>query len=70
MRGNRLFYLSVAPSEFPVILQKLADVGLNKAKDGAWARVIVEKPFGKDLPSAQKLNNKWTSMACWTRPTF
>jgi glucose-6-phosphate 1-dehydrogenase len=55
-RGNRLFYLSVAPSEFPVILQKLADVGLNTAKDGAWARVIVEKPFGKDLPSAQALN--------------
>jgi glucose-6-phosphate 1-dehydrogenase len=55
-RGNRLFYLSVAPSEFPVILQKLAEVGLNNAKEGAWARVIVEKPFGKDLTSAQALN--------------
>jgi len=55
-KGNRLFYLSVAPSEFPVILQKLAEVGLNQAKEGAWARVIVEKPFGKDLPSAQALN--------------
>jgi glucose-6-phosphate 1-dehydrogenase len=55
-QGNRLFYLSVAPSEFPGILHKLAEVGLNKARDGAWARVIVEKPFGKDLPSARELN--------------
>ena len=55
-KGNRLFYLSVAPSEFPVILEQLAKAGLNQAKEGAWARVIVEKPFGKDLPSAQALN--------------
>jgi glucose-6-phosphate 1-dehydrogenase len=55
-RGNRLFYLSVAPSEFPVILEQLAAAGLNKTKEGAWARVIVEKPFGKNLESAQALN--------------
>ncbi len=55
-RGNRLFYLSVAPTDFEGILQKLALVGLNKAKEGAWSRVIVEKPFGSDLPSAQELN--------------
>ena len=55
-KGNRLFYLSVAPSEFPIILQKLAEVGLNQTKEGSWARVIVEKPFGKDLVSAQALN--------------
>jgi glucose-6-phosphate 1-dehydrogenase len=55
-RGNRLFYLSVAPSEFPGILEQLAKAGLNKTKEGSWARVIVEKPFGKDLPSAQTLN--------------
>ncbi|HEX8310381.1 MAG TPA: glucose-6-phosphate dehydrogenase [Chthoniobacteraceae bacterium] len=54
--GNRLFYLSVAPSEFGGILNQLAAVGLNKAKAGSWARVIVEKPFGKDLASAQELN--------------
>jgi glucose-6-phosphate 1-dehydrogenase len=54
--GNHLFYLSVAPSEFGGILSKLAAVGLNKAKPGSWARVIVEKPFGKDLASAQELN--------------
>lgn len=55
-RGNRLFYLSVAPADFGMILGKLAEVSLNAAPDGAWARVIVEKPFGKDLPSAQALN--------------
>jgi glucose-6-phosphate 1-dehydrogenase len=55
-RGNRLYYLSVAPTEFAGILEKLAAVGLNRAKSGAWARVIVEKPFGTDLPSAQELN--------------
>lgn len=55
-RGNRLFYLSVAPSEFPGILEMLAAVGLNKTREGSWARVIVEKPFGKDLQSAQALN--------------
>jgi glucose-6-phosphate 1-dehydrogenase len=54
--GNRLFYLSVAPSEFEGILAKLYAFGLNKAQPGSWARVIVEKPFGTDLPSAQELN--------------
>lgn len=55
-QGNRLFYLSVAPSEFEGILSKLYAFGLNRAPEGGWARVIVEKPFGTDLPSAQELN--------------
>ncbi|MGC3990240.1 MAG: glucose-6-phosphate dehydrogenase [Chthoniobacteraceae bacterium] len=54
--GNRLFYLSVAPSEFEGILEKLKGAGLNKTTEGSWSRVIVEKPFGTDLPSAQELN--------------
>jgi glucose-6-phosphate 1-dehydrogenase len=56
-RGNRLFYLSVAPTEFEGILQKLNEFGLNKTRPGSWARVIVEKPFGTDLPSAKALNS-------------
>jgi glucose-6-phosphate 1-dehydrogenase len=56
-RGNRLFYLSVGPDQFPIILENLRKSGLNKAKDGSWARVIVEKPFGTDLPSAIELNS-------------
>jgi glucose-6-phosphate 1-dehydrogenase len=55
-KGNRLFYLSVAPSEFPVILEQLKIAGLNKAVEGSWARVIVEKPFGKNHESAETLN--------------
>lgn len=55
-RGNRLFYLSAGPDQFPVILENLRKSGLNQAKPGSWSRVIVEKPFGTDLPSAQVLN--------------
>ena len=55
-RGNRLFYLSVAPSEFEGILENLKKFGLNKSPTGGWTRVIVEKPFGYDLATAQELN--------------
>lgn len=55
--GNRLFYLAVAPDQFDPILQHLKAAGLNKAADGAWARVIVEKPFGTDLATARHLND-------------
>lgn len=55
-KGNRLFYLSIAPEFFDDVLDKLKQVGLNNAADGCWSRVIVEKPFGKDHASAQHLN--------------
>jgi len=55
-RGNRLYYLAAGPDQFPVILENLRKSGLNAAQSGSWARVIVEKPFGSDLPSAQRLN--------------
>ncbi len=55
-RGNRLFYLSAGPDQFPVILENVRKSGLNGARPGSWARVIVEKPFGTDLASAQRLN--------------
>jgi glucose-6-phosphate 1-dehydrogenase len=56
--GNRLFYLSVSPTEFEGILGKLAEYGLNKTREGSWTRVIVEKPFGHDRQSAHNLNSK------------
>jgi len=56
-RGNRLFYLSVAPAEFEGILNHLSEAGLNKSPAGGWTRVIVEKPFGTDLASARELNS-------------
>jgi glucose-6-phosphate 1-dehydrogenase len=55
-RGNRLFYFAVAPDQFEPILKHLKAVGLNQAREGSWARVIIEKPFGSDLESAQELN--------------
>jgi glucose-6-phosphate 1-dehydrogenase len=55
-RGNRLYYLSVAPSEFEGILKNLKEFGLNKSPAGGWTRVIVEKPFGYDLATARELN--------------
>src|SRR6059036_1546823 len=55
-RGNRLFYFAVAPDQFEPILKHLKTAGLNEAKEGSWARVIIEKPFGSDLASARELN--------------
>jgi len=46
-----LHYLAIPPSMFPTVIDRLREAGL--AKD---ARVVVEKPFGRDLPSAQALN--------------
>jgi len=54
--GNRLFYLATAPEYFPVILNKLGEHGLAKSPTGGWVRVIVEKPFGRSLATAQELN--------------
>jgi glucose-6-phosphate 1-dehydrogenase len=54
--GNRLYYLAVAPDQFPVILGHLRESGLSTAASGSWSRVIVEKPFGTDLASARQLN--------------
>src|SRR3954468_242647 len=49
---NRLFYLSTAPSFFPVISEALGKHGLNR-HDDAEVRIIIEKPFGTDLESAK-----------------
>lgn len=55
-KGNRLFYVASAPEYFDDILQNLKTAGLSQAAEGCWSRVIVEKPFGTDLPTAQHLN--------------
>ncbi len=54
--GNRLFYLSTSPEYFPIVLEQLKAAGLNNAASGKWARVVIEKPFGTDLATAQRLN--------------
>ena len=66
-RGNRMFYLATPPKQFPVIARQLGEAGL--ARRGAydsehalgepvpgWTRIIIEKPFGHDLESAEELN--------------
>src|SRR5947208_781578 len=55
-RGNRLFYFAAGPDQFETILKNLKAAELNRAKEGSWARVIIEKPFGTDLASARELN--------------
>ncbi|WP_028558881.1 glucose-6-phosphate dehydrogenase [Paenibacillus pinihumi] len=54
--GNRLFYLALAPELFGPVSFNLRDGGLLESK--GWHRVVIEKPFGYDLPSAQKLNEQ------------
>jgi len=66
-RGNRMYYLATPPSQFEVIVEQLGVSGLARkgafagasAGDRAaagWTRVVIEKPFGRDLATAQELN--------------
>jgi glucose-6-phosphate 1-dehydrogenase len=64
--GNRIFYLATPPSLFPVIIEQLGAAGLNEGgvagtpdehgENRGWVRVVIEKPFGRDLESALALN--------------
>ena len=54
--GNRLFYLSTPPSVYPTVVTRLGEAGLNRPVEGGWTRIVIEKPFGRDLRSAQALN--------------
>ncbi len=62
--GNRLFYLAVPPALHAEIVRQIEAAGLSGSDGGegrrsrGWSRVIVEKPFGFDLPSARKLNRQ------------
>jgi glucose-6-phosphate 1-dehydrogenase len=56
--GNYLFYLAVADRFFSVVVAGLGAAGLVTEKDKQWRRVVIEKPFGHDLPSAKALNTE------------
>ena len=56
--GNRLFYLSTPPSVFAPIIRNLGEAGLVDPAEEPFARVVIEKPFGTDLASAQSLNHE------------
>ena len=55
-RGNVLFYLATPPDFFGDIVEQLGKAGLTGETNGAWRRVIVEKPFGHSYDSARELN--------------
>ena len=52
---NRLFYCATPPSLYPEIVTHLGESGLARSR-GGWTRILIEKPFGRDLESAQALN--------------
>ena len=54
--GNIAHYLSIPPRFFSVVVEQLERCGLSRSPHGAWRRVVIEKPFGHDLASAQVLN--------------
>src|SRR5437660_513319 len=68
-RGNRLFYFAAGPDQFEVILKNLKAAGLNRAEEGSWARVIIEKPFGMRKSEwsercGASSDPKWRRMSC------
>jgi len=56
--SNYLFYLATAPRFFGSIVQQLGQSQLSRQQNGCWRRVVIEKPFGHDLDSAQALNRE------------
>ncbi len=65
LKNNLVFYLSTSPSQFAEIVEHLSKAKLLRRDEptGGWQRVVVEKPFGHDLASAQKLNSELTRFA-------
>jgi glucose-6-phosphate 1-dehydrogenase len=57
--GNRLFYLATPPTFFPIIVENLHRHGLlgHGSDSSTWSRVVIEKPFGRDLGSARSLSD-------------
>ncbi|MBW4657466.1 MAG: glucose-6-phosphate dehydrogenase [Drouetiella hepatica Uher 2000/2452] len=66
-RGNRVFYLAVAPRFFPEAILQLG--AANMLIDPDKQRLVIEKPFGKDLNSAQSLN-KVVTQVCSERQVY
>ena len=58
--GNRIYYLATAPSDYIPIVRNLGSAGMAGKRDGTngWVRIIIEKPFGRDLESARVLNRE------------
>jgi len=54
--GNRLLYLAVAPALFETTIVEIDGAGITREVDDRWRRVVIEKPFGRDLASARQLD--------------
>jgi glucose-6-phosphate 1-dehydrogenase len=54
-RSNRIFYLAVPPAVFPSVIENLGAAGVSREDEGC-SHIVIEKPFGRDLDSARKLN--------------
>ncbi|MCB1153181.1 glucose-6-phosphate dehydrogenase [bacterium] len=54
--AKRILYLATPPSFYAKIVRHLQSAGLSESKEERWPRIVVEKPFGNDLESAQELN--------------
>ncbi len=63
LHDNLLFYLAISPSQFGEVVEQVHKSGLLKKDGPGWQRLVVEKPFGHDLASAQKLNHELTRYA-------
>ncbi len=59
--AHHLFYLATPPSQYETIAMNLGQAGLAQSSSG-WTRLIVEKPFGRDLASARSLNARLTAV--------
>jgi len=55
--SNMVFYMAIRPAEFGMVSRQLANAGLS-AEDSGWRRLVIEKPFGYDLESAQILEQR------------
>jgi glucose-6-phosphate 1-dehydrogenase len=62
--GNRLFYLATAPSDYAIIVSNLGAASMDREHENGsgWVRIIIEKPFGRNLESAQALNKEVSSV--------
>ncbi|MBC8103499.1 MAG: glucose-6-phosphate dehydrogenase, partial [Cytophagales bacterium] len=56
---NRLFYLAIPPEQYETVIEQIGKANLSKPTPecGKWVRIIIEKPFGRDLESSRHLND-------------
>ncbi|XP_052197038.1 glucose-6-phosphate 1-dehydrogenase, cytoplasmic isoform [Diospyros lotus] len=56
--SRRLFYFALPPSVYPSVCRMIKNYCMNKSDLGGWTRIVVEKPFGKDLGSSEQLSTQ------------